>query len=78
MSQIDRETYEEWRQLEMKRRAIAHDVLKRALGDECPAETEIPSFDEWLARGKPGELRIRRALAAFFGRMEQEHPSPQD
>jgi hypothetical protein len=70
MSEIDRETYEDWRLWETKRTALAHDVLKRTLGDACPAKKEIPAYDEWLARGKPGEVRIRSALAAFFGRYD--------
>jgi hypothetical protein len=70
MLEIDRETYEDWREWETERRTVTHDILKRTLGDACPPKQEIPAYDEWLARGKPGELRIRRALAAFFGRYD--------
>ena len=70
MSEIDRETYEDWRQWETKRRSLTHDVLKRTLGNAWPAQEEIPAYDEWLARGKAGEVGIKRALAAFFGRYD--------
>jgi len=67
---MDRETYEHWRQWETRRRSLTNDVLKRTLGEACPAQEEIPAYDEWLARGKPNEVRIRRALVAFSGRYD--------
>ena len=68
MQDIDRDAYETYRELESKRLGLAHEVLKRALGDLCPDQKTVPNYDEWLAAGKPNEMRVRRVLAAFGGR----------
>ncbi len=69
MAEIDRAAYDEWVELETKRRRIGHRIIERVtLTIVEPFQPLI--YDEWLKAGKPDEGRIRAVLAAFGGRPE--------